>query len=900
MNIQNTFIDCNSNPLAGRKVLFTPLQSPAISSSWMSTADSYQFTTSLAGVLSASVVANTYKVDISSPLPATSFYLVASESGSYVYSGSVQTGTAQDVYFDLFNLVKDSTNIKKVTLTPQWSYPVTFGGNIIAFFSTSSVPSNGYVDFDQLVPAIYQVDVSGKVTTTFFISVPTAGGSWNAKDLIVVKPSKGISVKVNGSDNSYVLTVSSSDARYILHGGSISSASYAATASFAMNGGGGGGGTGLATGSDYPFTSSWADTAVLAQTANNVGIGTTNTNFNYLVTFVSSSSGPQPTWVSPSGTNNLFFNPSTFTLTVPIVSASLYGNAVSANSVLVTPNTISANIPLVTVSGSNGIQQATVDSGLTYNQSTQTLTVQNHSGTASLATKAINVGIGSTTGNITWLPMFVQNTTGYQATMVDGNITSPFSYNSSTQILTVKNIVGTASFATSASYVSTLPQTISLNTLTASINLLVGPGSDDSGVTFYVSASNRGTGNIAEFDDMNGSECLQITYNGALILSSSGTQSLAIGSNQNTEGVVVNQNLNNGNTASADFIATNNNGNLTTYTAQYYIDFGINSSGYAYPFIGTANDSYVFCTSSNSSSLFIGNIDQSGSVYLFAGGYANTGSGLKITSQSVSTPLAFTCSAITASHIGNTFGTASQAVSSSYSAYAVNASSTNTASALYSYNTSTATLYPLGGMSNSSGVWQMGWTITAITMNGTRGSVNATSFTGSLLGNSQGTSSWATNALTASLATTASYSITASAVSYTINLQSSASWASSSYTASYLATGKNNNAAFAYGTFTVTGSTAGAVITQLAYNSTITRQGLGIYSVQFTNAASNQWYAVSACGSSGSATAPTASTFAPLGRLTTGFTMSVCSPYTGSNTSVLTDPNTASYMVFGY
>ena len=218
----------------------------------------------------------------------------------------------------------------------------------------------------------------------------------------------------------------------------------------------------------------------------------------------------------------------------------------------------------------------------------------------------------------------------------------------STYPITASNAV-TASYALTAT--ATIPQTLSVQTITASINLLLGPGSDDSGVTLYVSASNRSTANIMEVDDMNGSEAFQIAYNGVCYLSSSGTQSLNIQNSTNNESAVVNQNLNSGNTASADFIVTNNNGNLNTYLGGYYVDLGINSSGYNYPFVGTANDSYLFVTSSNSSSFFIGNLDLTGDVFLFAGGNATTGSGLQVTPSSVIVNLPFTASIITASVI---------------------------------------------------------------------------------------------------------------------------------------------------------------------------------------------------------------------------------------------------------
>ena len=219
-NLQLQFADANNSPFGGKKLLFTPTKAPQITASWMATFDSYQFTTSLDGTLSSSIVSNIYKVDVGSPLPAFSFYLQATETGSYVVSASIQTGSAQDVYFDLFNLVKNPLSVKKLTLTPTWNYPNYFSGSIIALSSTSSIPSGGYSDYNSLVPGIYQCDALGKVDTTFFISVPswhnTGSGTWNAKDLLVIKPTKGIAVRLNNLDNSYVLTVSSSDARYAL------------------------------------------------------------------------------------------------------------------------------------------------------------------------------------------------------------------------------------------------------------------------------------------------------------------------------------------------------------------------------------------------------------------------------------------------------------------------------------------------------------------------------------------------------------------------------------------------------------------------------------------------------------------------------------------------------------
>lgn len=56
--------------------------------------------------------------------------------------------------------------------------------------------------------------------------------SWNAKYLCISKPGKAIPVKLNDLDNSYTLTVSSSDARYAKAGGFVNSASYSDSSSY--------------------------------------------------------------------------------------------------------------------------------------------------------------------------------------------------------------------------------------------------------------------------------------------------------------------------------------------------------------------------------------------------------------------------------------------------------------------------------------------------------------------------------------------------------------------------------------------------------------------------------------------------------------------------------------------
>jgi hypothetical protein len=251
MNLNLIFRDVNESPLTGKKVLFTPQAPPNTTASFLSVGDSFNFPIGAGGVVTASIVPATYKVEIGTPTPATSFYLVATETGSYIYSGSARNGAAQCLFFDLLYMVKSPFATKKLQLTPQWNYPIDFSGSIIALCATSSLTdSTGSVYFNSLVPGPYLVEAFGKIDTSWYISVPgwentgSDAPCWNARDLRIIKPSKGIPVKINNLDNSYVLTISSSDARYFHVGGTVDtasyaynavSASYAGTASVALN-----------------------------------------------------------------------------------------------------------------------------------------------------------------------------------------------------------------------------------------------------------------------------------------------------------------------------------------------------------------------------------------------------------------------------------------------------------------------------------------------------------------------------------------------------------------------------------------------------------------------------------------------------------------------------------------
>jgi hypothetical protein len=110
-----------------------------------------------------------------------------------------------------------------------------------------------------------------------------------------------------------------------------------------------------------------------------------------------------------------------------------------------------------------------------------------------------------------------------------------------------------------------------------------------------------------------------LVNNDAVIVSGTSNTILDAISNVNDFSEINSKNINAGAAASSDIVATANNGNDT----QYYINMGINSSGYIGGTVGTASDGYLYNTGSN---LWIGNSTPNKNIYFFAGGLpaANT------------------------------------------------------------------------------------------------------------------------------------------------------------------------------------------------------------------------------------------------------------------------------------
>jgi len=263
-------LDFASNVIAGKSVVYTSINSPGVttSGSLIGVGDARTYTTDTSGSITASLLPTNYSVELAKPDPATQWYI---DSTGAVISSSLITGSTSTVIFNLDYIDIVPLNTKKLTITPQDNYPRTFSGSLIMLAASSSkVDANGSLTINRMIPGVYLCEAyGGKITTPFYINVPSAGGTYFASNLVVVKPAKAVKVKVSQTDNSFVYTVSSSQALFVAKGGAIDSASYAGyalTASYALNAGGNGGG--LATGSTYPITASQALTASYAQTAN--------------------------------------------------------------------------------------------------------------------------------------------------------------------------------------------------------------------------------------------------------------------------------------------------------------------------------------------------------------------------------------------------------------------------------------------------------------------------------------------------------------------------------------------------------------------------------------------------------------------------------------------------------
>ena len=191
----------------------------------------------------------------------------------------------------------------------------------------------------------------------------------------------------------------------------------------------------------------FSGTATTATTATNVTATANNsTNEQTYITFIDGASGAQGIETD----SNLRYNPGNNSLTASKFSGTLSGNATTATTAtnvnLSSNNSTNETVYIPFVDGATGTQGLETDTNLYYNPSTNTLTAGTFSGTlsgaATSATTATNVNVSSNNAtNETVYITFVDGSTGTQGLETDGNLT----YNPSTNQL----IAGTFSGALS-------------------------------------------------------------------------------------------------------------------------------------------------------------------------------------------------------------------------------------------------------------------------------------------------------------------------------------------------------------------------------------------------------------------------------------------------------------------
>jgi hypothetical protein len=149
------------------------------------------------------------------------------------------------------------------------------------------------------------------------------------------------------------------------------------------------------------------------------------------------------------GISTTTINPAS--ITSATFTGSLNGTANFASTTVVTGDNSSTITYPTFVLGTSGNQGQKVDTNLTYNAFTNTLTVPNVDGNASTATTATNSTVTADNTGSTFYPTFVSNT-GTQGLKIDTGM----SYVPSTDTLTVANVTGNASTSNSATTASNL------------------------------------------------------------------------------------------------------------------------------------------------------------------------------------------------------------------------------------------------------------------------------------------------------------------------------------------------------------------------------------------------------------------------------------------------------------
>ena len=201
-------------------------------------------------------------------------------------------------------------------------------------------------------------------------------------------------------------------------------------------------------------TGNVSGTSTNATNSINVGISTDSSNQSFFPTFVSATTGNLPLKVDSGITYNPSTNVLSCDLSGN-VTGSVIGNLTgTASSVNVTVDGTNTGYRIPFLSATSGSANIYSDAQLTYNPNTNVLIATGgFNGTATNATNATNannVDISTIATNASFYPTFVSATTGDLPLKVDAGIT----YNPSTNTLTVPNINGTCSDADLAAQVT--------------------------------------------------------------------------------------------------------------------------------------------------------------------------------------------------------------------------------------------------------------------------------------------------------------------------------------------------------------------------------------------------------------------------------------------------------------
>jgi len=183
------------------------------------------------------------------------------------------------------------------------------------------------------------------------------------------------------------------------------------------------------------FNGNLTGNADTATNATNVGItNASSTVGTFYVPFVDVTSGNDNIKVDTGLTYNAVSN----TLTATSFSGNLSGTATNSNNVLVTSESTNSNFYPTFVNGTSGNRAIDVNSGLFYNPSSNNLTATTFTGqlvgNSTDSTNTSNVNITAVSDNVEYLPTFVSSSSGNNAIKVDA---SGLTYNPSSNVLSL-------------------------------------------------------------------------------------------------------------------------------------------------------------------------------------------------------------------------------------------------------------------------------------------------------------------------------------------------------------------------------------------------------------------------------------------------------------------------------